>query len=253
MGRFNNQVAIVTGAARGIGAAIVKRFVSEGAKVAILDVNLAGAEELANQINRIKGSVIALKCDVSNPLEVESAFHEVIEQFGKLDILVNNAGVIRDNLLFKMSEDDWDTVIDVHLKGAFLCSREAQKYMVSQRSGNIVNISSISALGNRGQVNYSSAKAGLQGMTRTMAIELGPFGINVNAITPGFIETEMTKATAERMGMTLEEFTNLLIKDLSIKRVGQPEEIASAAAFLSSDDASYITGQVLYVAGRTTV
>ncbi|MFF2876451.1 SDR family NAD(P)-dependent oxidoreductase [Gottfriedia sp. NPDC057991] len=253
MGIFKNKVAIVTGAARGIGAAIVKRFVSEGAKVAILDVNLAGAEELANQINRIKGSVIALKCDVSNPLEVESAFHEVIEQFGKLDILVNNAGVIRDNLLFKMSEDDWDTVIDVHLKGAFLCSREAQKYMVSQKSGNIINISSISALGNRGQVNYSSAKAGLQGMTRTMAIELGPFGINVNAIAPGFIETEMTMATAERMGMTLEEFTNLLLKDLSIKRVGQPEDIASAAAFLSSDDASYITGQILYVAGRTTV
>ncbi|MFB7140741.1 SDR family NAD(P)-dependent oxidoreductase [Gottfriedia sp. NPDC056225] len=251
MGRFTNKVAIVTGAARGIGAAIVKRFVNEGAKVAILDVNLVGAKELAKQIN--SKSVMAIKCDVSNTLEVESAFHEVIEHFGKLDILVNNAGVIRDNLLFKMTEDDWDTVIDVHLKGAFLCSREAQKYMVSQRSGNIVNISSISALGNRGQVNYSSAKAGLQGMTRTMAIELGPFGINVNAIAPGFVETEMTKATAKRLGMTLEEFTNLLLKDLSIKRVGQPEDIASAVAFLSSDDASYITGQILYVAGRTTV
>jgi len=253
MGRLDNKVAIVTGAARGIGAAIVKRFVSEGAKVAILDINLAGAEELADQIDQSFGSVIALKCDVSNPVEVESAFHEVVEQFGKLDILVNNAGVIRDNLLFKMTEDDWDTVINIHLKGAFLCSREAQKYMVSQKYGKIVNISSTSALGNRGQVNYSSAKAGLQGMTRTMAIELGPFGINVNAIAPGFIETEMTKATAERMGMTLEQFIEGCLKDLSIKRVGQPEDIASTAAFLSSDDASYITGQIVYVAGKPTV
>ncbi|MGG1674327.1 SDR family NAD(P)-dependent oxidoreductase [Neobacillus sp. NRS-1170] len=253
MGHLDNKVAIVTGAARGIGAAIASKFVCEGAKVALFDVNISGAQDLAYQINQNGGSAVALTCDVSNPKEVETAFQNVIEHFGKVDILVNNAGVIRDNLLFKMTENDWDTVIDIHLKGAFLCSREAQKYMVPQTYGKIINVSSTSALGNRGQVNYSTAKAGLQGMTRTMSIELGPFGINVNAIAPGFIETEMTKATAERIGMTLEQLIEISMKDFAIKRVGRPEDIANAAAFLCSDEASYVTGQILYVAGKPTI
>jgi 3-oxoacyl-[acyl-carrier protein] reductase len=253
MGKFDGKVAIVTGAARGIGAAIAKKLASEGARVGVFDLNLEGAKQVVEEIKAGGSDGLALSCDVSRPDQVESCFRQVVETFGQLDILVNNAGVIRDNLLHKMTEDDWDTVIDIHLKGTFLCSREGQKYMVPRRYGKIVNISSTSALGNRGQTNYSAAKAGIQGMTRTMAIELGPFGINVNAIAPGFIATDMTRATAERMKITFEQFVEEFVKTNPIKRVGTPEDVANAVAFLASDEASFITGQILYVAGRPTI
>lgn len=253
MNRFIGKSAIVTGGARGIGAAISRKFAHEGAAVAVLDVDYDGASMLAQEIKDEGGKAIALKVNIANAEEVETAFNKVVEVFGKLDILVNNAGVIRDNMLFKMEESDWDTVMDVHLKGSFLCSREAQKQMVAQKYGKIVNLSSTSALGNRGQANYSAAKAGLQGLTRTMSLELGPFGINVNAIAPGFIKTEMTKATAERMGITLEQMIQGSLSQLAIKRAGEPEDIANAAAFLCSEEASYVTGQTLYVAGRPTI
>lgn len=253
MNRFIGKSAIVTGGARGIGAAISRKFAHEGAAVAVLDVDYDGASMLAQEIKDEGGKAIALKVNIANAEEVETAFNKVVEEFGKLDILVNNAGVIRDNMLFKMEESDWDTVMDVHLKGSFLCSREAQKQMVAQKYGKIVNLSSTSALGNRGQANYSAAKAGLQGLTRTMSLELGPFGINVNAIAPGFIKTEMTKATAERMGITLEQMIQGSLSQLAIKRAGEPEDIANAAAFLCSEEASYVTGQTLYVAGRPTI
>jgi 3-oxoacyl-[acyl-carrier protein] reductase len=180
---------------------------------------------------------------------VEAAVEMVVAELGRVDILVNNAGVIRDNLLFKMSEDDWDTVIGVHLRGAFLCSRAAQRHMVAQRYGKIVNLSSISALGNRGQANYSAAKAGIQGLTRTLAIELGPFGINVNAVAPGFIATAMTDATARRMGVEPEQFREAVAAMVPLRRIGLPTDIAGVVSFLVSDDASYITGQTLYVDG----
>jgi 3-oxoacyl-[acyl-carrier protein] reductase len=159
----------------------------------------------------------------------------------------------RDNLLFKMSDDDWDIVIDTHLKGSFLCSRAAQKYMVQQKYGKIVMVSSRAALGNRGQTNYSAAKAGMQGMVRTMSMELGPLGINVNAVAPGFIETDMTRSISEKTGFFYEEVKQNAIKANAIKRVGTPEDIANTIAFLSSDQAEYITGQVIYVAGRPTI
>jgi 3-oxoacyl-[acyl-carrier protein] reductase len=177
----------------------------------------------------------------------------VVEELGGLHILVNNAGVTRDNLLFKMTEDDWDMVMNVHLRGSFLMSRAAQSHMVGQKYGKIVNLSSVSALGNRGQANYSAAKMGLQGFTRTLALELGPFGVNVNAIAPGFIVTDMTDDTARRVGMDPEDFRKAAAERNPVRRVGYPEDIAAAAAFLCSDEASYITGQTLYVDGGARV
>ena len=253
MSKFKDKVAVVTGAAGGIGAAIIRDFSSKGAKVAIFDINEVGINSLAHEVIENGGEAIAVRCDVSDATDVKAAFDKVIAAFGKVDILINNAGIIRDNLIFKMTENEWDSVIDIHLKGSFLCAKEAQKYMVANGYGKIVNLSSTSALGNRGQVNYSAAKAGLQGFTKTLAIELGPKGINVNAIAPGFIETEMTKATAERLGITLEQMSQAIIGQLAIKRAGQPQDIANVAAFLCSDEASYVTGQVIYVAGKPTV
>lgn len=253
MSKFKDKVAVVTGAAGGIGAAIIRDFSSKGAKVAIFDINEVGINSLAHEVIENGGEAIAVRCDVSDATDVKAAFDKVIAAFGKVDILINNAGIIRDNLIFKMTENEWDSVIDIHLKGSFLCAKEAQRYMVANGYGKIVNLSSTSALGNRGQVNYSAAKAGLQGFTKTLAIELGPKGINVNAIAPGFIETEMTKATAERLGITLEQMSQAIIGQLAIKRAGQPQDIANVAAFLCSDEASYVTGQVIYVAGKPTV
>ncbi|MFN8190377.1 MAG: glucose 1-dehydrogenase [Nocardioidaceae bacterium] len=250
MGRFDGRVAVVTGAARGIGFGIATRFSEEGAAVAVLDLDEASAAEAAG---RLPGTAIGVGCDVSSTASAETAMARVAEELGGVHILVNNAGITRDNLLFKMTDDDWDMVMNVHLRGAFVMSREAQKHFTAQKYGKIVNISSTSALGNRGQANYSAAKMGIQGFTRTLGIELGPFGVNVNAIAPGFIATEMTDATAARLKLDVDEFRRLNAEHNPVKRVGFPEDIAAAVAFLSSDEASYITGQTLYVDGGATL
>jgi 3-oxoacyl-[acyl-carrier protein] reductase len=247
MGRFDGRVAIITGAARGIGAGTAKRFADEGASVAVLDINEEQAQETAAGLGADKA--VGIGCNVADGASVEAAVARVLEELGGLHVLVNNAGITRDNLLFKLTEDDWDSVMNVHLKGAFLMSKAAQKTFVDQKYGKILNLSSISALGNRGQANYSAAKAGVQGFTRTLALELGPFGVNVNAIAPGFIATEMTDDTARRLKMDVDEFRRLNAEANPVKRVGFPEDIAAAAAFLCSDEASYITGQTLYVDG----
>jgi 3-oxoacyl-[acyl-carrier protein] reductase len=247
MSRYEGRVAVVTGGARGIGAAIAKRFADEGASVAVLDLDQGNAGTTAQGLGAAKA--VGLACDVGDAASVDSAVGSVVEELGKLDILVNNAGVTKDNLLFKMSEDDWDAVMNVHLRGSFLMSRAAQKHMVAQKYGKILNLSSVSALGNRGQANYSAAKMGLQGFTRTLAIELGPYGVNVNAVAPGFIVTDMTDATARRVGMEPEDYRKAAAESTPVRRVGYPEDIAATAAFLCSDEASYITGQTLYVDG----
>jgi 3-oxoacyl-[acyl-carrier protein] reductase len=246
MGRFDGRVAVITGAARGIGFGTAKRFSEEGAAVAIIDLDESAAADAAGKLG---GKAIGIGCDVSNAASVDAAIARVVEELGGIHILVNNAGITRDNLLFKMSEEDWDLVMNVHLKGAFLMTKAAQKHFVEQKYGKILNLSSVSALGNRGQANYSAAKMGVQGFTRTLGIELGPYGINANAIAPGFIATEMTDATAARLKMDVEEFRKLNADANPVKRVGYPEDIAAAAAFLCSDEASYITGQTLYVDG----
>ena len=243
------SVAFVTGAGRGIGAATAKRLADDGAAVAVIDLREEDTAETVAAIEQAGGKAIGIGCDVAVTEQVEAAFEQTLKELGGLDILVNNAGVIRDNMLFKMTDDDWDTVLSVHLRGAFLCSRAAQRTMVAQRSGRIVNLSSTSALGNRGQANYAAAKAGIQGFTRTLAIELGPFGINVNSIAPGFIVTPMTEATARRMGVALEDFTKGAASALPLRRVGTPEDIAGVVAFLTGPDSSYITGQNIYVDG----
>jgi 3-oxoacyl-[acyl-carrier protein] reductase len=246
MGGLDGRVAVVTGAAQGIGEAIVRRLSADGARVAALDLNEEGAQRLVDELG---GNGLGLACDVSNREQVDAAIDRVASELGSVDILVNNAGVTRDNLLFKMSDEDFDTVFGIHVRGAFLCTRAAQRYMVEKKYGKIVMMSSRSALGNRGQTNYSSAKAALQGMVRAVSIELGPFGINVNAIAPGHIETAMTKATAERMGVDYEDMQKRTIERQPIKRVGKPEDVANLAAFLVSDESSYITGQTIYITG----
>ncbi|MEV5650138.1 3-oxoacyl-ACP reductase FabG [Nocardia sp. NPDC052254] len=243
------RVAVVTGAARGIGAGTAARLAADGIAVAVADLDEAACEATADAIVAAGGVAIPLACDVTDEAAVDSAFDRVAAELGSLDILVNNAGVLRDNLLFKMSAADWDTVMSVHLRGAFLCCRAAQRHMVARRYGKIVSTSSTSALGKRGQANYSAAKMGIQGLTRTLAIELGPFGINVNAVAPGFIVTEMTAATAERVGVTPEELQVKTAAVTPVRRVGQPADIANAVAFLSSDASSFITGQTIYVDG----
>ncbi len=221
----------------------------DGANVAVFDLSEEACREAVEAIEAAGAEGLAVACDVSKSDQVEAAFEKVASRFGRVDILVNNAGVLRDNLSFKMSESDWDTVLDVHLKGSFLCSRAAQKYMVEQEYGKIVMTSSIVALGNKGQVNYSAAKAGLQAMARTLALELGRFGINVNAIAPGWIETEMTKEAAERVGMSMEEMKERFAKNIPLRRFGRVDDIANVVAFLVSDDAAYISGETIYVAG----
>ncbi|MFJ9565248.1 SDR family NAD(P)-dependent oxidoreductase [Streptomyces fuscichromogenes] len=250
MNRFEGRVAVITGAARGIGFATAARLAEEGAAVAVVDLDEAAAGEAAA---KLPGKSVGIGADVSDAASVDAAVARAVEELGGLHILVNNAGVTRDNLLFKMTEQDWDVVMAVHLKGAFLMTKAAQKHFVEQRYGKVVNLSSMSALGNRGQANYSAAKMGLQGLTRTLGIELGGFGINVNAVAPGFVATEMTDATAVRLGMEIDEFRRLGAEGNPLKTFGKPEDIAAAIAFLSSDEASYITGQTLYVDGGATL
>jgi 3-oxoacyl-[acyl-carrier protein] reductase len=249
MPQDTQRVAIVTGAARGIGAATARRLAADGMAVAVLDLDASTCAGTVDAITAAGGRAMGVGADVSQADQVEAAVGKVAGDLGPPAILVNNAGIIRDNLLFKMTEDDWDAVLGVHLRGAFLMSRAAQKHMVDQRYGRIVNLSSSSALGNRGQVNYSAAKAGMQGFTKTLAIELGPFGITANAVAPGFIVTDMTAATAARVGMSFEDFQKAAASQIPVRRIGEVEDVAHVISFLCSEGAGFVSGQVIYVAG----
>ncbi|WP_446224880.1 3-oxoacyl-ACP reductase FabG [Nocardia sp. IBHARD005] len=243
------KVAIVTGAARGIGAAVAVKLASDGYAVAVLDLDEAACAGTVASVEAAGGEALAVGADVADEAAVAAAVARIATALGPPTVLVNNAGVLRDNLLFKMSVNDWDTVMNVHLRGAFLMTRAVQKYMVEAKFGRIVNLSSTSALGNRGQANYSAAKAGMQGFTKTLAFELGKFGVTANAIAPGFIETEMTAATAARVGVDFESFKAAAAAQIPVNRVGTPDDIANTASFFASEGAGFVSGQVIYVAG----
>jgi 3-oxoacyl-[acyl-carrier protein] reductase len=243
------KTAIVTGAARGIGAATAIRLAADGMAVAVLDLNEADCAGTVKEIENAGGRALAVGADVSQADQVQAAVARVAGELGEPAVLVNNAGIIRDNLLFKMTDDDWDSVMNVHLRGAFLMTRAVQKYMVEHKWGRIVNLSSSSALGNRGQVNYSAAKAGLQGFTKTLAKELGKFGVTANSVAPGFIVTDMTAATAARVGVSFEDFQQFAATQIPVGRVGRPADVAHVISFLVSEGAGFVSGQVIYVAG----
>ncbi|MCW2720646.1 MAG: 3-oxoacyl-[acyl-carrier protein] reductase [Pseudonocardiales bacterium] len=243
------RVAIVTGAARGIGAATALRLASDGLAVAVIDLEESAAKGTVEAIEAAGGTAVAVGADVSDAAQVEAAVARVADELGAPTVLINNAGVTRDNLLFKMTETDWDTVMGVHLKGSFLMAKTVQKHMVSAKWGRIVNLSSTSALGNRGQSNYSTAKAGLQGFTKTLAIELGKFGVTANCIAPGFIVSDMTKATAERIGEDWDTYVAVRAAQIPVARPGQVEDIAHTVSFFVSEGAGFVSGQVIYVAG----
>ena len=249
MTEASQRVAVVTGAARGIGASTARRLAADGHAVAVLDLKEGDCAATVEAISAASGTALAVGADVSDPDQVQAAVDKIAEALGPVAVLVNNAGVIRDNMLFKMTIDDWDTVLGVHLRGAFLMTKACQKYMVDQRFGRVVNLSSSSALGNRGQANYSAAKAGMQGFTKTLAIELGQFGITANAVAPGFIVTDMTAATAARIGIGFEDFQKAAAQNIPVRRVGQPEDVAHVISFLVSEGAGFVSGQVIYVAG----
>ena len=247
--RFGDRVAIVTGAAGGIGAAVAFRLAAEGASVALVDRDEERGARTTQSITDAGGRAELHVADVSSSAEVDAVVAGVAEQHGRLDVLVNNAGMTRDNLLFRMTDDEWDAVLDVNLKSAFLCTRAAQRVMVPAGSGRIVSLSSRSALGNRGQANYAAAKAGIQGLTATIAHELGPYGITANAVAPGYVATEMTDATARRLGVEPEEHRAQAAQTIPVRRVATPEDVAAVVAFLASDDARHVSGQTLYVTG----
>jgi 3-oxoacyl-[acyl-carrier protein] reductase len=243
------RTAIVTGAGRGIGAAIAIRLAREGNKIGVIDLREADTNDTVEAIRAAGGEAVGVGADVADADAVEAAVKQIAGSLGKPTILINNAGILRDNLIFKMTNDDWDAVIGVHLRGAFLMTRAVQAFQVEAKWGRIVSLSSTSALGNRGQANYAAAKAGIQGFTKTLAIELGRYNVTANAIAPGFIATDMLRQTAERIGVPFEDFMTEAAKDIPVGRWGQPEDIAAAAAFFVSDEASFVSGQVLYVAG----
>jgi 3-oxoacyl-[acyl-carrier protein] reductase len=243
------RTAVVTGAARGIGAGVAKRLAADGHSVAVLDLDEASCATTVSAINDAGGKALAVGVDVSDPASVDAAVARIADELGPPTILVNNAGITRDAMLFKMTPEAWDAVMGVHLRGAFLMTKACQKYMTEAKFGRIVNMSSISALGNRGQANYSAAKAGMQGFTKTAAIELGRFGVTVNCIAPGFIQTEMTMAMADSLGAPFEEIAAAAAKEIPVARIGQPEDIAALTSFLTSDESGFVSGQVIYSAG----
>jgi len=249
MSEGSQRVAVVTGAARGIGAGTARRLAADGLAVAVLDLKEGDCGATVDAITSAGGRALAVGADVSDADQVQAAVDKVAAELGPPVVLINNAGVIRDNMLFKMTLEDWDTVLGIHLRGSFLMSKACQKYMVDARWGRIVNLSSSSALGNRGQANYSAAKAGMQGFTKTLAIELGQFGVTANAVAPGFIATDMTAATAARIGIGFEEFQKAAAASIPVRRVGTPDDVAHVISFLASDGAGFVSGQVIYVAG----
>lgn len=243
------RVAIVTGAARGIGASIALRLAADGMSVGVVDLDEQGSERTAKEIVELGGRAIAIGADVADEKAVNEAVALTAAELGRPSVLVNSAGIIRDNLIFRMSTADWDAVMDVHLRGAFLMTRAAQTHMTQAKWGRIVNISSTSALGNRGQANYAAAKAGLIGFTKTLALELGRFGVTANAIAPGFVETDMTVASAARQGLDYDEWKLAAASEIPAGRIGKPEDIAAVASFLCREEAGYVSGQVIYVNG----
>ena len=243
------RTVIVTGAARGIGASVARRLSREGHAIAIIDLDADACQSIVDEIVAEGGTAQGFAADVSDEVSVEYAVDAIALAMGHTLVLVNNAGILRDNLLFKMTVDDWDAVMGVHLRGAFLMSRAAQRHMIEAGWGRIVNLSSTSALGNRGQANYAAAKAGMQGFTKTLAIELGRYGVTVNAIAPGFIESEMTIGTAARIGISFEDLKSAMVKEIPVGRAGTPDDVSAAVSFFVREDASFVSGQVLYVAG----
>jgi 3-oxoacyl-[acyl-carrier protein] reductase len=243
------RVALVTGAARGIGAGIAERLSGDGHHVIVTDLDLDASLDTAQRISAGGATATAYAMDVTDESGVEDVVGRVVATHGPIGILVNNAGITRDNLIHKMTWDEWSTVQHVHLGGAFLVTRAAQRSMVAERWGRVVNLSSVSAFGNRGQANYSAAKAGLLGLTRTLALELGRFGVTVNAVLPGFIETDMIRATAARLGLTPEEFARRTAEQIAVRRTGTPADVAATVGFLSSEDAGFVTGQGICVSG----
>lgn len=249
--KLEKKVAVVTGAGRGIGKAIAIRLAEEGARVVVSDVDLTFAENVAEKLKKMRRETIAIKADVADWPEVEQMFEQVGQRFGGVDILVNNAGIRRDAPFHKITEKDWDSVIAVQLKGSFNCARAAQKYMVRQNYGKIVNLSSPvpASLGNRGQTSYASASAAIEGFTKALALELGRYNINVNCVAPDFIDTEMTRNTARREGMYLDDFKRFALAQIPLRRLGKPEDVANVVLFLVSDESSFISGQVIWVRG----
>lgn len=243
------RIALVTGAARGIGASIAVRMADDGHDVAVLDLDLANCAATVAAIKKLGRRAIGVGANVADETAVKIAVAVVAEELGPPTILVNNAGIIRDRSLAKMTLDEWDSVINVNLRGAFLMSREVQPHMRAAEWGRIVNLSSIAALGNVGEANYSAAKAGVQGFTKSLALELGRYGITANAVAPGFVETEMTKAVAEQVGMSFDEMKERQKRGTAVGRVGVPDDIAHAVSFFADERSGFVTGQILYVAG----
>ncbi len=250
MAGTEGRVAIVTGAAQGIGAATAERLSRDGFKVVVFDLDQGAAQQV---VDALPGEGLAAAVNVTDRGQVEAGVQQAAEHFGSVDVLVNNAGVTRDALLYKMTDEDWDLVIATHLTGAFYCTRAVQKHMVENRYGRLVFLSSRSALGNRGQTNYAAAKAGIQGMVRTLAIELGGFGITANAVAPGFVETAMTRAITEKTGGSWDELVKGAAERAAVKRTGKPEDIAAVIAFLASEESGFVTGQTIYATGGPAV